>query len=163
DYYSLRFKHQEGTRNWLLAEVEDWINRDDKNTLWLKGVAGVGKSVMTALVVERLREKGQLGGYFFCKHNNEDHNNPHRLITTLAFELSNCNKTVQQKLLELHRSTPEIVQKSIPTCFGKLILEPLQQVPNPGHPIVLVLDALDECSMSQGRQDLFNVLGIQCK
>src|SRR5262249_44164344 len=92
DYYALQHKYQEGTREWLLAEVDQWINQDDRRALWLKGVAGVGKSVMAALVVTKLHEKGQLGGYFFCKHDDKDHNNPRQLITTLAFDLARSNK-----------------------------------------------------------------------
>src|SRR5262249_48658934 len=141
DYNALRLKHQEGTREWLLTEVDHWIHQDDRRALWLKGVAGMGKSVMGALLFQKNCERGKLGGYFFCKHDNQDQNNPRQLINTLAFELARSNKTVQKYLIDLHQSTPEIIEKSVTTCFCNLILEPLQQA-SVGHPFILVIDAL---------------------
>jgi len=40
---------------------------------------------------------------------------------------------------------PTIAQSSLRFQFSKLLVEPLSSLPMPGTPIVLLLDALDEC------------------
>ena len=43
--------------------------------------------------------------------------------------------------------------------FEKLILEPLQQVADRQLPIIIVIDALDECGTERERRDLLTIIG----
>jgi 2-phosphoglycerate kinase len=56
----------EGTRQDILKRIDAWTTDfDAPNILWLKGHPGVGKSAISARVVERLGAAKRLGSRFF--------------------------------------------------------------------------------------------------
>ncbi|KAJ3070371.1 hypothetical protein HK102_006681, partial [Quaeritorhiza haematococci] len=161
-YFRLKNQHQKGTRQWLLDEVSQWNNDPSTPVLWLKGQAGMGKSVMASLVVNTLHADN-LGAYFFCKHDDNERNDPRRLVNTLAYQLSQRHPVFRERLGRVYREEPDVVERSIPVRFSRLILEILQDLDAALFPknLVLVLDALDECKPTY-RTQLLNVIRTDC-
>ena len=70
EYHAQRF--QEGTREWIFKRVENWL--DDRTSpnrvMVISGNAGMGKSVISAVICKRMQNAGRLSGSHFCQHNN---------------------------------------------------------------------------------------------
>ena len=70
EYYAERF--QEGTREWVFDSVQKWL--DDRSyqhrVMVISGNAGMGKSLIAAVICKRMQEAGRLSGSHFCQYNN---------------------------------------------------------------------------------------------
>lgn len=137
------------TRTQLLHKIREWV--DDPNgqcIFWLKGVAGTGKSTISRTVARSFAEKGELGASFFFKRGERDREHIGLFCTTIASQLITKKPHVAQFIQKSIDTDPAITSKFVKEQFEKLILEPLSKLvgdtDNP-KPIVIVVDALDEC------------------
>ncbi|KAL9961940.1 hypothetical protein ACROYT_G030984 [Oculina patagonica] len=160
EYHAQRF--QEGTREWIFKKVDDWL--DDKTSqnrvMVITGDAGIGKSVVSAVVCKRMQEAGRLSGSHFCQHNNVRYRNPQLMLQSLASHLSRALPEYKEALLEqLSRNlgTDEMNNMGVEELFALLFKEPLSTVSDPGRNILMVIDALDE-SEYKGRNELLDVI-----
>ncbi|KIJ30800.1 hypothetical protein M422DRAFT_36420 [Sphaerobolus stellatus SS14] len=61
---------QSGTRERILAKIEEWITGEDPSVLWLYGPAGAGKSTIAQTIAERCYHRKNLAfSYFFSRRN----------------------------------------------------------------------------------------------
>ncbi|KAI9346083.1 hypothetical protein DFJ73DRAFT_626419 [Zopfochytrium polystomum] len=157
-----------GTRKWLLDQVLGFLSAGDddddgsptQRIMWLRGVAGVGKSVMAAIVAGELQAQSLLGGQFFCKHDDERRSSARNLILTLAFGLAQFSVHYGNLLLSIKATFPEILGRPIQEMFEALVQVPLQKLSSSGklrQSVVLVVDALDECGRQNQRREILQV------
>ena len=160
-------RFQEGTREWIFKKVEDWLNdRNSPNRVMvISGNAGMGKSIISAIICERIQEAGRLSGSHFCQHNNARYSKPRLMLQSLAIHLSRTLPEYKRALVEqLSRNLGlELNSMGVEELFTLLFMEPLTKVSNPGESLLMVVDGLDE-SEYKGRNDLLNVVANQfCK
>ena len=160
-------RFQEGTREWIFKKVEDWLNdRNSPNRVMvISGNAGMGKSVISAIICKRIQEAGRLSGSHFCQHNNARYSKPQLMLQSLAIHLSRTLPEYKRALVEqLSRNLGlELNSMGVEELFTLLFMEPLTKVSNPGESLLMVVDGLDE-SEYKGRNDLLNVVANQfCK
>ncbi|KAL9961943.1 hypothetical protein ACROYT_G030987 [Oculina patagonica] len=159
EYHAQRF--QEGTREWIFKKVDDWLDdRTSQNRVMvISGHAGMGKSVISAVVCKRMQEAGRLSGSHFCQHNNVRYRNPQLMLQSLASHLSRALPEYKEALLEqLSRNLgTEMNNMGVEEQFALLFKEPLSTVSDPGRNILMVIDALDE-SEYKGRNELLDVI-----
>ncbi|KIJ51697.1 hypothetical protein M422DRAFT_244028 [Sphaerobolus stellatus SS14] len=132
----------EGTRQALLASVEDWLtNADEPNILYISGNPGAGKSALAFTIVQKLIPKRCV--HFFFKRN-EDPTIPWRI---LAYNLARINHHVARYLFNYLTADPNYLQNSSFLDHISLIIDALQTMPKtePSRLPVIVIDALDEC------------------
>ena len=166
EYHVQRF--QEGTREWVFARVQNWL--DDRNAqsrvIIISGNAGMGKSVIAAVICKRMQEAGKLSGCHFCQYNNVRYCKPQLMIQSLACYLSHVLPEYKQALVEqLSRNvgTTDLNNMGVEELFALLFKEPLSAVSDPGRNMLMVIDGLDE-SEYKGRNELLNVIANQfCK
>ncbi|KAF7358415.1 WD40 repeat-like protein [Mycena venus] len=104
---------------------------DTGNILWLHGVAG-----------------GQREG-----------SGPSSVIRTIAYWLARSNAQVAQAICAVIDVYPNIADIPIDIQFQKLLLEPLAAAKESiKGPIIVILDALDECGNSDARERLVSIL-----
>ncbi|KAJ1569861.1 POC1 centriolar protein A [Nowakowskiella sp. JEL0078] len=157
-----------GTRDWLITKIKHFVSQDPTSTsrvLWLKGNAGVGKSVIAAKIADLLQSKNQLAASFFAKYDDRTQNNGRLLIGTLAFMLARWNIEFGNTLLTLHKSDPTIVDKPLKEFFTTAIKSPLLAIQNSNIPVVsgvIVVDALDECGAMHERAELLEIFADLC-
>ena len=165
EYYLQRF--QEGTREWVFDRVQNWLdNRSSQNRVMvISGNAGMGKSVIAAVVCKRMQEASRLLGSHFCQYNNVRYSKPQLMIQSLACHLSHTlpgYKQALEKQLSRNLGT-ELNNMIVEELFALLFKEPLDAVVDPGINMLMVIDGLDE-SEYQGRNELLDVIAIQfCK
>ena len=165
EYYVQRF--QEGTREWVFDRVQNWLDdrRSKNRVMVISGNAGMGKSVIAAVICKRMQEAGRLSGSHFCQYNNVRYRKPQLMIQSLACHLSHALPEYKQALVEqLSRNLgTDLNNMGVEELFALLFKEPLSAVGDPGRNMLMVIDGLDE-SEYQGRSELLNVIANQfCK
>ena len=154
-------RYQEGTREWVFNEVENWLdNRNSKSRVMvISGNAGMGKSVISAVICKRMQEDGRLAGSHFCKHNNARYRNPQLMLQSLACHLYHALPEYERALVkQLSRNLGnDLNNMGVEELFQLLFKEPLSTVADPGRNMLMVIDGLDE-SDYQERNELLGVL-----
>ncbi|KAI8993936.1 hypothetical protein BD414DRAFT_535010 [Trametes punicea] len=157
-----RSECEPGTRSEILATIYAWLRPDDprlsnlppplvalhpeKTVLWIKGLAGTGKSTLAQTVATWCDKDGLLGASFFCARSG-DRSNIQLIIPTIAHQLAARSPTFHDVLSESVKADPYINVSLLPRQLEKLIVEPLRASKAGGFlaPCVVILDALDEC------------------
>ena len=154
-------RYVEGTRWSIFPTVESWLNdRSSPNRVMvISGNAGMGKSVISAVMCEKMQEAGQLAGSHFCQHDRARHRNPKVILQSLASQLCDILPDYKNALMEkLSRNLGvEISNMEVKDLFELLFEEPLTSLNDPGLTYLMVIDGLDE-SEFQGRNELLDVI-----
>ena len=162
EYYVERF--QEGTREWVFDRVQNWLDdRTSQNRVMvISGNAGMGKSVIAAVICKRMQDAGRLSGIHFCQYNNVRFCKPQLMLQSLACHLSDALPEYKNAVAEhLSRNLGiDLNNVGVEELFSLLFKEPLASVGDPGRNILMVIDGLDE-SEYQGRNALLDVIASQ--
>ena len=154
-------KYQEGTRLFFLESVEKWL--DDRSSpnrvMVISGNAGMGKSVIAAVICKRMQEVGRLSGSHFCQHDKARYRNPKVMLQSLARQLSYSLPEYKEALVKTLSGNlgVELNNMEVKDLFELLFDELLSKLQDPGRNILLVVDGLDE-SEYQGRNELLDVI-----
>ncbi|KAJ7095575.1 WD40-repeat-containing domain protein [Mycena epipterygia] len=150
-----------GTRREILDDITEWVAvpSDSGNILWLSGVAGSGKSTISTTVSESFRALDRLGAFLFFDRNDRSRSHPDAVIRTIAYSLALSNPPIRVAIAAAIQRDPGVVNAPIWTQFNALLLDPLRLAEHHIHgPILIVLDALDECGDRHSRAALLSVL-----
>jgi Cdc6-like AAA superfamily ATPase len=160
-------RRQEGTGQWLLdsSETQQWLS-GHKQTLFCPGIPGAGKTMSTAIIVDYLEKKFEndpkVGiAYLYCNFRRQQEQRPSDLLTSLLKQLTQRQIPLPEAvkyLYERHKfkgtrpSLDEIVRVlySTVTSYSRLFI---------------LIDALDECQVSDGSQGklLTEIFNLQAK
>ena len=137
------------TRTGLLHQIREWVDDPHSQCIfWLKGMAGTGKSTISRTTAQLFANKGELGASFFFKRGERDRERAGLLFTTIASQLISNEPRIAPFVRAAIDTDPAITSKALREQFRKLVLEPLNKLtgdPDKPKPIVIVVDALDEC------------------
>ena len=159
EFHVQRF--QEDTREWVFSKVENWL--DDRNSqnrvMVICGNAGMGKSVISAVVCKKMQVAGRLCGSHFIQHNNVRYRKPQLMLQSLACHMCHALPEFKQALVEkLSRNTgKDLNDMGVEELFALLFIEPLSSVEDPGRNMLIVIDGLDE-SDYRDRNELLEVI-----
>ncbi|POR38488.1 Uncharacterized protein TPAR_01313 [Tolypocladium paradoxum] len=134
------------TRVDLLRQVFEWAHDDQAETIfWLNGMAGTGKSTISRTVARSFARDGTLGATFFFRRGETDRSSISKLFTTIVADLASRNPEFAVAVEDVIAADSAILRKSAQEQFDGLILRPLDSVTGKRSPVVIVVDALDEC------------------
>ena len=150
------------TRQDLLKSMADWLTTPspDQNIFWLHGLAGSGKSTISTTLAEYFRALGRLGAFLFFDRNNPSSSEPAAVVPTLCYKLASFDPTIRAAVCAQIEHDPSITEASLRVQFTKLLCEPLSSLAVLHHkgPVIIVLDAFDECGNASSRRDLLALL-----
>ncbi|KAJ7675568.1 WD40-repeat-containing domain protein [Mycena rosella] len=151
-----------GTRTEILADITSWLlaaESDTSNILWLHGVYGIGKSAISVTVAEYFRSLHRLGGFIFFERGKPVHNSPDAVVRTIAYGLAKSNQHIRSAVCTALTSETTLPIATLQTQFKELLLGPLEtaQAQIVG-PIIIILDALDECGDRDTRSKLISLI-----
>ena len=148
-----------GTRQEVLSFITGWLTTpsEGQNVLWLHGLAGSGKSTISTTVAEYFRDLGRLGAFIFFDRNNPTNSDPNAVVRTLAHWLASFDPHIQSAICAAIESDNNIASTPIQRQFTKLLFDPLATLPMQG-PIVIIIDALDECGDPTSWRSLLRLL-----
>ncbi|KAG2342057.1 hypothetical protein BDR05DRAFT_424914 [Suillus weaverae] len=155
------------TRSDLLSSVFTWAMNpsSNQNVLWLHGPAGSGKSTVATTIANITRDLGRLGAFVFFNRRMAARNDPAAVVRTLAFQLGEFDHRLGAAISTVIKSTPSIRQSPLRQQFHKLLVQPLLEselaVWSQEGPVIVVIDALDECGHVGDREDLLSILALE--
>jgi hypothetical protein len=147
------------TRKEVLKNILEWAVGDDKRPIcWLRGPAGSGKSTVAHTVAERCHQRDELAATFFFSRGKGDRSDIDKLLPTLAFQFSQRMPSVRPLLLEALADESTLSQ-TLGDRFFNLIVKPLRAIEESKHPMVIIIDGLDECAVQDAIVTLIKFLG----
>ena len=153
----------EGTRTQVLQYITDWASRPspDQRILWLHGLVGSGKSTISKTVADFFDERERLGAFVFFDRDVEARRQPSSIIRTLAYKLGSFDPLIGESIATAIKNTSDITQLTLVRLFSSLIVDPLLSLSATTEPIVIVIDALDECGNVDDRANMLAILVSQ--
>ena len=147
----------ENTRRETLDSIYQWADASGyPNVLLLIGAAGTGKSTIATTVAGEYQRRRQLGCHMFFLR---EKSHPGNVLQSIAYSLAAYNQTIAESLVNQLKDTGVLGPSNLKTKFDILLREPLKTAAiEVREPILIVLDALDECGTPESRKSLINVL-----
>jgi len=133
----------------------EWARDPHKPRLyWMNGMAGTGKTTIAYSFCEQLQEKGLLGANFFCSRSLAECSDVRNIIPTTARQLARSSPQFASALVEVLGSNPQL--PSLGNQLKRLLSEPFRRISEPvTDTLIVVIDALDECSNGSSEIRLF--------
>ncbi|EEQ33048.1 NWD2 [Microsporum canis CBS 113480] len=129
-----------------VGAADTWARSSTEQCIcWISGRLGTGKSTIARTIALQYSEQGYLGGTFFFSKNERDLNTRDKFVSTIAHQLTKLSPTLKLVILNQKRDEPEVEQLAMGMQWEKLIHIPLSQLKSRDDPIIIVLDAVDEC------------------
>ena len=136
------------TRVGILRDIISWADgQDSKRIFWLNGVAGAGKSTIARTIARCYNDKSRLGASFFFSRGNADVSHAGSFFTSIAVQLAEQSEVLECAIRKASSRCPDIGRIAFRDQWNRLILRPLSELHDASLqlPLLLVIDALDEC------------------
>ena len=150
-------RRQPSTGEWLIKsdQFQTWADSNN-HTLFCPGIPGAGKTIAAAIVIDELYSKFQNDykvsvAYVYCNFRRQQEQKPIDLLASLLKQMIQRLSTTPQcfkQLYEQHRK-----QGTRPS-IGE-ISQVLKSVAHELSNIYIIVDALDECEVSDGARKSF--------
>jgi hypothetical protein len=157
-----------GTRTQLLSNVMAWVRGrgggsgiDGNNNnngvsrqqriFWLDGMAGTVKSTIAQTVARACSDEGCLGASFFFSRGGGELETARTFVTTIAVQLVRSHPQLSMHICDALRAQSDIARRLLGDQWQHLIIGPCEHLCEAGappEPLVVVVDALDECKAS---------------
>ena len=160
-------RRQEGTGQWLLdsEEFQRWSNESNQ-TLFCPGIPGAGKTMIASIVIEhlwsRFRNDPNVGiAYLYCNFRRQQEQKPVDLLASLLKQLLQRRSPVPESFTSLYRHHSD--ERTRPSFDEVSIV--LNSVVHDHTRTFIIIDALDECQVSDGdhRRFLSEIFSLQVK
>ncbi|KAH6887198.1 hypothetical protein BKA70DRAFT_1165135, partial [Coprinopsis sp. MPI-PUGE-AT-0042] len=139
-----------GTRQQLLHDIETWRTAGSVPIFILDGIAGIGKSTIAQTVCARANAERSLAASWFFSRDEQDRKSTRGFVRTVAYQLASHHPTLRNRISQVLKAQPDILQKAIRVQFGALINEPLRDVfGNHNEMHTISIDAIDECNLTE--------------
>lgn len=160
-------RRQKGTGKWLLNsnEFQMWLSQSNE-TLFCPGIPGAGKTIITSMIIEYLLTKFQnstgIGiAYLYCNFRQQHVQKPEDLLASLLKQLILEQVSLSESMKKLYNCHKN---KQTRPLIDEILVE-LHSVIIGYSRTFIIIDALDECQVSNGdrRRFLSEVFSLQAK
>jgi Cdc6-like AAA superfamily ATPase len=157
-------RRQAGTGKWLLNsdEFQSWLNKD-RQTLFCPGIPGAGKTMIASIVVDhvltKFRDNSSIGiAYLYCNFRRQEEQKPVDLLASLLKQLIQRRSSVPKIAMDIYKHHNN--ERTRPSFHE--ISTILQAIVADYSRTFIIIDALDECQISDGGRrrflaELFNL------
>ncbi|KIJ42157.1 hypothetical protein M422DRAFT_171537, partial [Sphaerobolus stellatus SS14] len=148
----------QGTRVEVLDAITQWAfdEEPDSNICLLLGPAGAGKSAIAHSIARIFDDLGRLGSSF-CFIRGDSSRRLELYLPTLARDLADRDQHIKRALGHVLEATSLRKTDDLQDQFDHFIVKTVQGCSIIG-PILLVIDALDECGDGKPRKEFLKVL-----
>ncbi|KAL0633451.1 hypothetical protein Q9L58_007664 [Maublancomyces gigas] len=141
-----------GTCEWLLTTEEfmDWrFSGNTSKLLWISGHPGTGKTVLMSFLLRELRKRSTVA-YFFCDDKDEGRRTAAAILKSLVYQLLHGNVSLLGHIMQEFERFRDGEQKSwsfdtLWEIFCNIARD------TEARPVYCLIDALDECEETEGR------------
>ncbi|KAL9029654.1 MAG: hypothetical protein Q9196_002137 [Gyalolechia fulgens] len=152
DYEYFRSRWMRGSCEWIflrpvfLSWLEDCSDRS--RILWVHGVPGCGKSILSSFVIEQLQEKGYSCQYFFFRFGDSAKRTVNLLLRSIAYQLAVELPELRAHLQMLAQDSVKLEKAEGRIIWQKVFITKLSKL-QIRKPLFWIIDALDECEAPQ--------------
>ena len=155
------------TGQWLLDshEFQTWLNTSNQ-TLFCPGIPGAGKTILTAITIDHLttwfqNDPGIGIAYLYCNFRRQEKQKANDLLASLLKQLSQERPALPDTLKDLYNRHND--KQTRPS--SEEISNALDIVAAMYSRIFIIVDALDECQVSDGSRTKFlsGIFTLQAK
>ncbi|KAF3935527.1 hypothetical protein ABW19_dt0201550 [Dactylella cylindrospora] len=141
---ALQRRHK-GTGSWFLEgnDYKEW--KKQGSFLWLNGIPGCGKTILSSSIIHDLLSEDNQVIYFYFDFRDAEKQSFKNMVSSLVFQLSCLQEVISSELDSLFASCSHGMQK--PTCEN--LCRTLSQMIERARNVYIILDALDECSKEE--------------
>ena len=132
----------------MLNEISEWADGDGEYCIfWLNGMAGTGKSTIARTVADMFYAQKRLAASFFFSRGGGDVGSAGKFFATVARQLGDISPVLRRHICVAITEQKEIVSQTLRDQWNQLILQPLSKLDPTSlqSPLIIVIDALDEC------------------
>lgn len=140
------------TRVKIMEQLQSWatdISESCPTVFGLTGPAGTGKTTVSISFCEYFDLLLPVIN-FLISRTTAERRNPTNIVLTLSYQLGLLEEKVQAVIDDGLKSTRDIMARSLAEQVEKLLAAPLRAWEGSKLPILLVIDALDECDKIDG-------------
>lgn len=155
-YHKARKQRLAETGLWLLesTKFKNW-KEGAASPLWLYGIPGCGKTILTSTVIENLLQhcngdSGMVVAYFYFDFNIAQKRDPELMARSLFCQLTQRSMACPEAIDALYSACEN--DRRAPSL--EALLQAMQQVMQRLTRVYIVLDALDECTQRADLMDL---------
>ena len=139
-------RRQEGTGEWLLKspEYQAWC-KGEKRTLFCQGIPGVGKTIMSSMVINDLDSmfppaESDVGiAFLYCDYKTEKEQTPEHFMASLLAQLLRRLPSLPDFIRDVYRERKQDLPRPMDiTAALRIVVKTYSRV-------FIVVDALDEC------------------
>ncbi|PVF93218.1 WD40 repeat-like protein [Serendipita vermifera] len=149
-----------GTRQLLINRLTQWAldPEPSQQVFWLSDEAGTGKTTLATHMAQKWQGDGILAGRFFFDRHNRYLSSLRLFCLGLVKDIANLHPRSHASVLDVFRRRPALDTLDFDDQFQQLVLHVLSRLlATLRKPIVVVIDALDECE-TKGRIQLATAL-----
>jgi predicted ATPase len=160
-------RRQEKTGQWLLNsnEFKGWVNQSNQ-TLFCPGIPGAGKTIIASIIVDdlctRFQNDANIGiAYLYCNFRQQQKQKPENLLASILKQLVQEQPSTPKNVKSLYKC--HTVKRTRPSINE--ISKVLQSVIVDYTRTFIIIDALDECQVSDGSRGKFlsEIFNLQVK
>jgi hypothetical protein len=105
------------------------------------------------------RNRPCLGASFFCAWDEATRSKPDQMFSTIAFQMSSFDPSIARGVCKALSENMDVGRSALTNQFQKLIRDPLCEAEGLQQPMIIVIDALDECMDEQNpKHDLLSII-----
>lgn len=133
----------EGTVQWFLDHAAPWIRRE-KQHMWYLGHAGIGKTVLTSLLIRHLQTScpGSHVLYYYFSFKDRSNQTKDKVFSNLLKQLSQRSDVLSPQVKSFHDHWKKTGDWPIVRDLREGLIKALGEADN----VYIVVDALDESS-----------------
>jgi hypothetical protein len=149
-------RRQPGTGSWLLQDERflDWKS-SSASCLWLHGIPGCGKTVLSATVIDHIRQStSAILAYFYFDFNDVEKRDVANCVRSLVLQLASQSTQCLQDLKSLYTKCRDGQTQPQDAGLVALLKHQLEKLDTS----FFILDALDECNHYQALLDFIEDL-----
>jgi TPR repeat protein len=133
-------EYLDGSRDDVLREISDWIDKRDQSILWIHGAAGLGKSATGQQLVRLLKDDNCLAGGVFLTNLTKEH--PETVIQIISRQLGEMHPRAIANIAEAGRKLNG-PHNPLRDYLMAYVIDPIRQLEYP-YQLVVVMDGLEE-------------------
>lgn len=143
----------ESTRKTIQQRIKAWAaSNTGPNILWVRGLAGTGKSTIARTMAANFAKDGVLAGSYFFRRGDEDRTRSANILSTIMDRAIHCVPGLARHVADALAGKDKtwLRDKGLETQFDTLFRTPLERLLKKGKmssfTFVIIIDALDECA-----------------
>ena len=145
-------------RQWLFAEIDDWLAQDGQPALLITGDPGIGKSAIVATLVQQ-NPGGQVLAYHCCSADTPATLEPAAFVRNLAATIAGRSDAYAAMIQDAALvQALQDADDDPASAFEAAILAPLHKLQPPHGRRYLLVDALDEALTLSRRPTIVDLL-----